>query len=123
MKKVLVVEDNTANRVLLRDILGQEGYQVVEANNGKEGLSMAKTLVPDLILLDIQRPVVDGFAVIRELRDIPETRTIKIIAFTSYAMPDEQKRIAEAGFDAYLQEEALLASEHPSSFLKNRKLR
>lgn len=105
MKKdvsILVVEDNEANRLLLRDILKFNGYHVIEATDGREGVAMAKADPPDLILMDMHMPVLNGFAAIRELRQDPATRDISIIAVTSFAMKGDRERILEAGADAYV---------------------
>jgi two-component system cell cycle response regulator DivK len=100
-EKILVVEDNEQNRVLMRQILTHYGYEVLEATDGLTGLEIARALMPDLILLDIQMPVMNGFAVIRELRNNPELVNIKVIAVTSFAMKGDRERALEAGFDEY----------------------
>ena len=102
MKKILIVEDNEKNRLLIKDILLYYGYEVIEAENGKEGLEQAKKHLPDLILLDIQMPVMDGFTAIKMLKDDPATKNIKIIALTSFAMKGDRENIMEAGFDDYI---------------------
>lgn len=101
-KKILVVEDNKKNRILIRDVLRYYGYEVIEAENGAEGVKMAKEHLPDLILLDIQMPVMDGFKALKILKDMPETRNIKVIALTSFAMAGDREKILHAGFDDYL---------------------
>jgi two-component system cell cycle response regulator DivK len=100
-EKILVVEDNMQNRILMRQILSHHGYEVLEATDGLSGLEMARTHKPDLILLDIQMPVMHGFMVIRELRNDPELRTIKVIAVTSFAMKGDREKALQAGFDEY----------------------
>ena len=102
MKKILVVEDNTKNRVLIRDLLAYHGYEVFEAVNGLEAVKQAKECLPDLILLDIQMPVMDGFHALAVLRSMPETRHIKVLALTSFAMVGDRERILNAGFDDYI---------------------
>ena len=102
MKKILVVEDNTKNRVLIRDLLAYHGYEVFEAVNGLEAVKQAKDRLPDLILLDIQMPVMDGFHALAVLRSMPETMHIKVIALTSFAMVGDRERILNAGFDDYI---------------------
>jgi len=87
--------------MLMRDILTYHGYEVIEANNGKEGVKIARDLIPDLILMDIQMPVMDGFTAIKILRDDPVTRNIRIIGVTSYAMKGDREKILASGFDAY----------------------
>jgi two-component system cell cycle response regulator DivK len=101
-KKILVVEDNEANRILMRQILKYHGYEVLEATDGVSGLEMAREHMPDLILLDLQMPVMGGFAVIRELRKSPELSKLKVIAVTSFAMKGDREKALEAGFDEYV---------------------
>lgn len=101
-KKILVVEDNGKNRLLIKDILLYYGYEVIEAENGKSGVELAKQHLPDLILMDIQMPVMDGFSAIKILKDDPATKNIKIIALTSFAMKGDREDIMGAGFDDYI---------------------
>ncbi len=101
-KKILIVEDNDQNRQLVSKILTYHGYEVAEAHNGEEGVRLAKELLPELLLLDIQMPVMDGFAVIKELRNHEAARYLKIIALTSFAMQSDRERIFKAGFDDYI---------------------
>lgn len=101
-EKILVVEDNEQNRILMRQILTHHGYEVLEAQDGLTGLEMARMHMPALILLDIQMPVMNGFAVIRELRKDPALREIKAIAVTSFAMKGDREKALEAGFDEYV---------------------
>lgn len=100
--KILVVEDNDKNRILIRDVLEYYGYQVLEAGNGAVGKAMAKEHRPDLILMDIQMPILDGMSAAKTIRDDPETRGIKMIALTSFAMKGDRERFLEAGFDDYI---------------------
>jgi CheY-like chemotaxis protein len=101
-EKILVVEDNEQNRILMRQILTHHGYKVLEATDGLTGLEMALTHIPDLILVDIQMPVMNGYMVIRELRATPELKNIKVIAVTSFAMKGDREKALEAGFDEYV---------------------
>lgn len=101
-RKILVVEDNELNRILLRDVLEYYGYEVTEAVNGAEGIERAREYGPELLLLDIQMPVMDGFAVIGALKNEPVMGMKKIIALTSFAMRGDRERIMAAGFDGYL---------------------
>ncbi len=101
-KKILVVEDNEQNRILMRQILTHHGYEVLEAADGEAGLKMAREHMPDLILLDLQMPVMGGFAVIRELRKTPELSRLKVMAVTSFAMKGDREKALEAGFDEYV---------------------
>lgn len=101
-EKILVIEDNEQNRILMRQILTYHGYDVLEAADGLTGLEMARAHTPALILLDIQMPVMNGFMVIRELRNNPELRKIKTIAVTSFAMKGDREKALQAGFDEYV---------------------
>ena len=101
-EKILVVEDNEQNRILMRQILTYHGYDVLETTDGLTGLEMARAHMPALILLDIQMPVMNGFMVIRELRNNPELRKIKAIAVTSFAMKGDREKALQAGFDEYV---------------------
>lgn len=100
--KILLVEDNEKNTILLRDILTLRGYTVIEALNGEEGIKKAKEEKPDLILMDIQMPVMDGFTAARLLRADPATKDMKIVGLTSYAMKGDKEKVLEAGFDLYI---------------------
>ena len=101
-KKILVVEDNEQNRILMRQILTYHGYEVLEAADGAAGLKMAREHMPELILLDLQMPVMGGFAVIRELRKTPELSKLKVMAVTSFAMKGDREKALEAGFNEYV---------------------
>jgi len=102
IKKILLIEDNEQNLILMRDILTYHGYEVIEANNGKEGVKIARELIPDLILMDIQMPVMDGFTAVKILKDDSATRNIRIIGVTSYAMKGDREKILASGFDDYV---------------------
>ncbi len=100
--KILIVEDNEYNRILLVDILSGNGYEVIEATDGLEGIALAKQLMPDLILMDIQMPSMDGMTACRILKADPATRDMKIIAVTALAMVGDKEAFIAAGFDDYL---------------------
>jgi two-component system, cell cycle response regulator DivK len=102
MTKVLVAEDNPVNRELLRELLENRGYSVIEACNGQEALDMVQQGQPDLLLLDIGMPVLDGFAVMRRLRENPKLATLPVLAVTAYAMRDDRDNALNAGFDGYI---------------------
>jgi CheY-like chemotaxis protein len=102
-RSILVIEDNEQNRYLLTFLLEQHGYRVVAAQDGAHGIAAAKAVQPSLILLDIQLPLMDGYAVARELRAIAELRTVPIIAVTSYAMPGDREKALEAGCSGYIE--------------------
>ena len=101
-KTILIVEDNEQNRSLFKDVLEYHGYLVIEAANGADGVALAREHLPDLILLDIQMPVMNGFAAIQALRNDPATRGIPVIALTSFAMKGDREKIMVAGFQGYL---------------------
>jgi CheY-like chemotaxis protein len=100
--KVLVVEDNQKNRKLMVDILRHYGFDVIEAESGREGIESAHGHMPDLIFMDIQMPGINGFEAIRVLKEAPETKHIRIIAVTSFAMRGDKEKILEAGADGYM---------------------
>jgi len=97
-----LIEDNEQNRILMRKVLFHHGYEMLEAKDGLTGLAMARAHMPDLILLDIQMPVMNGFLVIRELRNDPKLVKIKTIAVTSFAMKGDREKALQAGFDEYV---------------------
>lgn len=101
-KKILIIEDNEQNRILVRMIMKSLNHEVIEAENGEQGVQMAKGQNPDLILMDLQMPVMDGYAAIKILKNDPETKDIKIIAVTSYAMRSDRDKAMAAGADDYI---------------------
>jgi two-component system cell cycle response regulator DivK len=102
MIKILIAEDNAVNRELLRELLEMRGYSVTEACDGEEALRMMAECPPDLLLLDIGMPVLDGFAVIRQIRENPRLALTPVVAVTAYAMQGDRERILNATFDGYL---------------------
>jgi CheY-like chemotaxis protein len=102
-KKILVIEDNQQNLYLMKYLLEDCGYEVFEAMDGKEGIEMAASISPDLILLDIQLPTMDGYAVARALRQNNELAKTPIVAVTSYAMPGDREKALEAGCSGYIE--------------------
>jgi two-component system, cell cycle response regulator DivK len=100
--RILVVEDNPVNLELLLDILEIGGYECSAAFEGTQAIEMAKKEHPDLILLDIQLPGMDGISVLETLRSMPETRDIKAVALTAYAMRGDGEMFLEKSFDGYL---------------------
>ena len=103
-KRILVVEDQEDNRQILRDLLGSAGYQMTEAWDGETGVSAAKEQHPDLILMDIQLPIMDGYTVTRRIKANPALRSIPIIAVTSHALDGEEQIARSAGCDDYVPE-------------------
>ena len=102
MIKVLIAEDNAVNRELLRELLEARGYAVVEACDGEEALTVIEQTQPDILLLDIGMPVLDGFAVVRRLRENPRFASLPVVAVTAYAMQGDREKILTSGFDGYL---------------------
>ena len=98
---ILIVEDNEKNLKLVRDVLQYKGYQTIEAGTGEEGVRLARARIPDLVLMDIQLPGMDGIRALGELRADPTTRAIPVIAVTASAMTHDRKKILAAGFDGY----------------------
>ncbi|PYX05957.1 MAG: response regulator [Acidobacteria bacterium] len=102
MSKVLIAEDNAVNRELLRELLEARGYTVVEACDGQAALHMIEQTQPDLLLLDIGMPVMDGFGVMRKIRENPRLATLPVLAVTAYAMQGDREKILNSGFNGYL---------------------
>ena len=101
-KLILIVEDEPKNITLLRDLLQVSGYSTIEATDGKQGVELAKAKKPDLILMDIQMPEMDGLEATRILKVDATTSNTPVLALTSYAMKGDEERILEAGCDGYL---------------------
>ena len=101
-KRVLVVEDHETNRRILRDLLTSTGYELIEAVTGEEGVTSAETYRPDLILMDIQLPGLDGYEATRRIKENPALRHIPIIAVTSYVLSGDEEKALEAGCEAYV---------------------
>jgi two-component system cell cycle response regulator DivK len=99
---ILIVEDNEKNLKLVRDLLQFKGYRTVEAGTAGEGIRLASAHRPDLILMDIQLPDMDGEAALRHLRNEPSTAVIPVVALTAQAMAGDRERLLGAGFAAYL---------------------
>jgi CheY-like chemotaxis protein len=102
MKKVLIAEDDVPSRELLAEILVQWGFEVVQAANGIEAMERIEQAHPDLVLLDIQMPLLDGFAVVGKIRSNPRSEKLPVVAVSAYAMREDIRRIASAGFDAHV---------------------
>jgi CheY-like chemotaxis protein len=102
VKKILVADDKASSRELMRSLLEHSGYEMVEAANGQEAIEIARATLPDLILLDIQMPVLDGYGAVREMRLIEELADIPIVALTASAMHTDRDRVLKAGFTAYI---------------------
>ena len=102
MAKVLVVEDHPANMKLAVLLVQKAGHQAISAMDAEEGIAAARREIPDLILMDIQLPGMDGIAATGILRQDPATRDIKILAVTSFAMKGDEEKILASGFDGYI---------------------
>jgi len=102
MSTVLIVEDNDKNMKLARDVLQAKGYQTLEAVTGEEGVKLAKEKKPDLVLMDIQLPGINGIEAFRQIRADAKTRGIPVVALTASVTPTDRSAIAAAGFDAFL---------------------
>lgn len=101
MPRILLVEDNEMNRDMLSRRLDRRGYQVLMAVDGQQGVDMAAAEVPDLILMDMSLPILDGWEATRQLKAAPATRAIPIIALTAHAMSGDREKALEAGADDY----------------------
>ncbi len=101
MPKILLVEDNEMNRDMLSRRLERRGFQVVIAVDGQQGVDLARSEAPDLILMDMSLPVLDGWEATRQLKKAAETRSIPIIALTAHAMAGDREKALEAGCDDY----------------------
>jgi two-component system cell cycle response regulator DivK len=102
-KKILYIEDNDQNFYLVNFIMSAKGYAVARGRDGREGIDRATQEKPDLILLDIQLPVMDGYETARELRKIPGVNTVPIVALTSYAMAGDREKALAAGCTGYIE--------------------
>jgi len=102
MTKILIAEDNAVNRELLRELLEMRGYTVVEACDGEEALRMIEQTQPDLLLLDIGMPLLDGFGVVSKIRENPQMAALPVVAVTAYAMQGDREKILNSKFDGYL---------------------
>jgi len=101
-KRILVVEDQEDNRQILRDLLTNGGYDMIEVENGQDAIIAAEANRPDLILMDIQLPVLDGYEATRRIRANPDLKAIPIIAVTSYALSADEPKVMAAGSNAYV---------------------
>jgi two-component system cell cycle response regulator DivK len=101
-ERILVVEDNEKNMKLFRDVLGATGYRTLEATNGGEAVAMATEHTPDLVLMDIQMPDIDGVEALRRLRADARTASLRVLAVTAQAMQGDREHFLAEGFDGYL---------------------
>lgn len=100
--KILIADDNEMNRSLMVALLQRSGHEVLEAADGAQAVRLAKEHIPDLIIMDIQMPVLDGITALRMLRADESAKKIPVIAVTSYAMKGDREKFLKAGFDSYI---------------------
>jgi two-component system cell cycle response regulator DivK len=100
---ILVVEDNARNLKLVRDVLEHHGYRTLGACDGEDGIALARAYLPELTLMDVQLPGIDGVEALRRLRGDPATSALRVAALTAFAMKDDRERLLGAGFDGYLE--------------------
>ena len=110
MSTILIVEDNEKNMKLVRDILRHKGHQTLEAVTGEEGVRLAREHKPDLVLMDIQLPDIDGIIALRRIREDAALDAMPVLAVSASVMPDEQHKIVASGFDAYITKPIILKS-------------
>jgi len=101
--RILVVEDNPKNMKLVRDVLEFSGYEVIEATTGEEGVRLAETEHPHLILMDLQLPGIDGAEALRRIRIGPDGQNVPVVAVTAFAMDEDRTRAFDSGFDGYVE--------------------
>jgi two-component system, cell cycle response regulator DivK len=101
-KRILIVEDQLDNRQILRDLLSSHGFELIEVDDGEAAIKAAQEHRPDLILMDIQLPVLDGYEATRRIKSFPDLKAIPIIVVTSYALSGDDRKAREAGCDAYV---------------------
>ncbi|MCW2736692.1 response regulator [Nocardioides sp.] len=102
-RRILVIEDNPKNLKLVRDVLTHFGFEVVEATSGEDGVRLAGQVGPDLVLMDLQLPGIDGAEALRRLRAAEGTRSVPVVAVTAFAMDDDRERALAHGFDGYVE--------------------
>jgi two-component system cell cycle response regulator DivK len=100
--RILVIEDTEDNRRILRDLLSHAGFELAEAGDGESGVALAGQIKPDLILMDMQLPVIDGYEATRRIKADPALRATPVIAVTSYALAGDEEKARAAGCDAYV---------------------
>jgi two-component system, cell cycle response regulator DivK len=102
-RRILVVEDNPKNLKLVRDVLTHFGFEVIEATTGEDGVRLAGQIGPDLVMMDLQLPDIDGAEALRRLRAAEGTRGVPVVAVTAFAMDDDRERALASGFDGYVE--------------------
>ena len=109
MKQILIVEDKPASRELLRTVLERQGYVVTEAEDGEDALNKVRGYVPDLVLLDLQMPIRNGYDVLKEMRKDSRLVNVPVVAITANAMPEDREKVMAAGFTGYIPKPVALA--------------
>jgi len=109
MSRILVVEDNPKNLKLVRDVLMHSGFEVIEATSGEDGVRLAGEASPDLILMDLQLPGIDGVEALRQIR-ASDRPGVPVVAVTAFAMNDDRRRAFESGFDGYVEKPISVAN-------------
>jgi two-component system cell cycle response regulator DivK len=108
MPRILIVEDKASSRELLRTVLEQQGYEVVEANDGEQALALIRGQSLDLVLMDLQLPQRNGYDVLQEIRSNPKLAAIPVVAVTANAMPGDREKVMAAGFTGYISKPVAL---------------
>ena len=101
--RILVVEDNTKNLKLVRDVLQFAGFEIIEATTGEDGVELAAREHPDLVLMDLQLPGIDGTEALRQIREMPDVGHVPVLAVTAFVMDEDRQRASRAGFDGYVE--------------------
>lgn len=124
MKNILYVEDNFENRILVRRVLQAEGYNVIEATSAQSALELLKDTVPDLILMDINMPEMDGYTLTAKIKENEAFKNVPVIAMTANVMRGDKERSLEAGCDGYIQKpiDIDLLPEQVERYLNKRKI-
>jgi two-component system cell cycle response regulator DivK len=102
-RRILVVEDNTKNLKLVRDVLQFAGFEIIEATTGEDGVELMATEHPDLVLMDLQLPGIDGTEALRQIREMPGVGQVPVLAVTAFVMDEDRRRASQAGFDGYVE--------------------
>jgi two-component system cell cycle response regulator DivK len=102
-RRILVVEDNTKNLKLVRDVLQFAGFEIIEATTGEDGVELMATEHPDLVLMDLQLPGIDGAEALRQIREMPDVGQVPVLAVTAFVMDEDRRRASQAGFDGYVE--------------------
>ena len=105
-RRILVVEDNTKNLKLVRDVLQFAGFEIIEATTGEDGVELMATEHPDLVLMDLQLPGIDGAEALRQIREMPDVGQVPVLAVTAFVMDEDRRRASQAGSQALSSRES-----------------